>query len=446
MARKKRPKEPEKDAAATQRALMIPGQVLDLYNDEGSFTVDAMNAAKQVLAARKLRNVETFGVYSDQVNNAPMHGFESPIFQHLFGASAIPARTLGLIIGDKVTAKTTMALTLAGQIMGNVPSMLFYYACGILPPPDEEYVKRCLSTDKKLAENMFNKATVLSRVHSLDQWAETLQTHIQTTRGVGTKVASRVRSLPINQPIIVVVDNWTSLASPTEATGIQVYAHNMEPKSLEDRRKTDILAAGANFEHSKHAHRVARMLGPLLHDYNVTMIMTMAQRPEVEFEMSYGPRKSKLEKALHNDNTLGGNGFSDIAAWQMICAVDGDPRPSIIVPGMLKQTIHTRMFSGPHGCGGRRMKFECYDQYPWDTSEYQSPPLNGARFFLELAAGTGHLGEITTDPKTENVSCNLLRQVDVSPEMLLFHLRYNHAVLFNKICTDLRIHGYVGGQ
>lgn len=431
-----------KDEASVGRVMLMPGKAINIY-DEGDDTVEkAIAVTRSILGNRKNRTTDGLGVFSEIEKNSARFELSIPALQNLFGARSIPAKAIGDIVGGDGAGKTMMALAIAGQAIEADPStVLVFLQCGNKQMPDAGFVKRCLSTNRVFAEKVL-KRVITDRIVSLDQWFETLLTIVQSLRGVGTDKAKKNGGLPINQPIFLIVDDWSLLASPTEASGVQVYGKSMEPEALEKRRTLEILGAGANFEHAKHAHRVSRTLSALLVDYNVTMIITRAQRAAVSFTTFKGGFPvNPIDEALNNENALGGSAFEDTASWRMITA-KGVTRDSKTVMGLSNTSIFARMHSAPHGAQGRKTVFEVPNMYLSDAGDYQTAACSGSMMFLMRAEETGHIGNVTVSESSGLLSCPSLNQYDVTADQLMYTLQYDHPSLLNAVCKSLRIHGY----
>lgn len=424
------------------RVMLMEGRQVDIYEDDDNSVGKIVDVVRSVLGARKNRDVEGIGVYSDMRNRQGYFELGSIAMQNLFGATSIPAKVLGEIIGDKGAGKTTTALTLAGEMMSKSPNaLLIFVQCGSKAYPSDDYVGRCLTTDKRVADSIL-KRVITVRALGLDEWFEIITTTVQAIRGVGSAKAKSNGGLPINQPIIMICDDWSMLASPTEASGIQTYGKFMEPESMDKRRKTEILGAGSNFEHAKFAHRTTRSLGSLLCNYNVTMIITRAQRADIDMSGGFtgGFKRNPIDVALENGNALGGSAFEDMASWRFVMA-RGYSMNSKVIAGFSTTCLFARMHSSYMGAHGRKVMFESPNQFLCDAGDYQTPALSGAKGLLMQAQLCGII-DASMDELSGNWTCPSLDQFSVSAERIMYELQHVRPEVAARIGGELKIHGY----
>jgi hypothetical protein len=112
-----------------------------------------------------------------------------------------------------------------------------------------------LHPNLKIAAKMFSRIGIYQDVNTLDQMHDNFEDWIAILRGK-RKVAG-IEPVPMDTPIMMVVDSISKLLAPGEAAGVVDYKDYMSDKAKASKKGVN---EGSNMEHAKWHASWARRL------------------------------------------------------------------------------------------------------------------------------------------------------------------------------------------
>lgn len=375
---KKKAKKPEKKknskaAVESTLAVRLPaGKEVDIYGAKDDTTEKAMKTVASTLARRKNRDTEMIRTSDLTQRIIPL---DHLALQQFVQSSGLVQGTILELIGKEHTGKTTMAFTLAGMAMRYCHAAVLNLHCDAKPMAPER-VMRALSTNpiegKAFMDNLMHK-----NVSSLHQMWEVVEEWTKTMRGeLGGK--KEAVCLPINQPLVIIVDPFSRLLSPKEAAGFQLYGNYMDPKVAESGKD---IGEGSNFEAAKFAQEFCRKLGYLCEHYNVMFIIISNQNTKFDMGAKMGVALPQQYIDMRNKTKRGGNALNSAAAYQWI-ATDAGPVKNEM-GDVIGKKIWWRSDKNSYGCTNRELMVEIHEITPYDAPGFMEPALQFDRSLID---------------------------------------------------------------
>ena len=356
--------------------------------------------------------------------------FRNFYYQAGWGSYGLPQSGVQDIIGGEGLGKSTLAMTEVGwSMMGGCPCLVLEAESKALAP---DRVLRCLSTDPNLAYKMLQHIWS-DTIHSLEEMDDKINKWVGVMRGriVGDNKLSVC--VPLDTPLVIVVDSWSKLMSPDEAKGFYGYGKEMD---ADEKKKFKATGTASNLGHAKFAAHWCRRLPFFIASNNVVMILIHHQTDKIDMSGGVSSFMSAETSALYNKNHVGGRSINQNAAMQVILA-----RKSLAKDAQNNPTgtiIRARIDKNSFGPTNRTMEWELRNEHRRDTSSYLEPALIFDSSMAMWLANNKHLG-ITANLK--RYTCEQLGVMGASAEELcsVFHARQD---IMDKLGKQLNIVGY----
>jgi len=387
MKKIKKPKFKKEDEDAPKKNELIvrptEGRLVDIYADDDDSTIKSIEAMAASLAGRKNRDT-----HFQRLSDVRQRVIELPQFalQFLFQNRFIDQGSVLEIIGPEGCGKTTLALTIASYFMMQQKASVMWMNADS-KDMRQDHIHRILHTDPVQGKAMMDNIKYF-KPHSLDQMWEAMWEFVQQERGLKKKAGKRSVCLPINQPLVVIVDPFGRLMSPDEAQGFQLYGSLRDEK---DSRTMDGLLGGTNFGHAKFAARWTRRLAYMCDALNVMLIVISEQNTKID--MGGAGAKFALPDSYvqaRNKTKLGGGALNKAAAYQIIIGPSGVIKNA--AGDVMGKSIRARMDKNSHGPHNAEITYELHETAQFDGPGYLEPVLQ-----FDTAAADLIMGTNTTD-------------------------------------------------
>lgn len=401
-----------------------PSTVFNLLT--GPSILDATAESLHALRARRKNDATTVrSLHQIKRNGIPIDHF---YLQFLLGMSYLPSRCVIELIGSEGIGKTTLLFYLLGMAgRANVPSL---YQESEGKPMMEDQIRRCLCSDKTLAEQLFSRAVSFADVREIRQSAKLMDEWVFDLRGRGTN--NKEARLPDENPVAVAIDTWSKLMSPGQAAGYLDLGDFMKADQMKNLKE---VGEGSNLEHSKHAAWWCRRLPYLLHDHNVLLILNSHQNAKIDMGGTSGYMSGESGR-LFNKTKIGGKAFDQNAALQIIMAPGGQAKNgSGKVTGKL---IRMRVDKNSFGPDGRQIEYELRNVYTEDSPTFAEPAV---QFDSAMAKWFADDRILNTTADKKRYTCEALSVIGGTPEDLSKALHSNPEVM-QRLAKDMVIRGY----
>lgn len=303
--------------------------VFNLLSRSATFTT----AVRQVLAESSSRLKSTPGIlYGALASNTKLF---IPILDFCLAwclntKGFLSGRIMDIIGADGV-GKTSLVFTIFGW------AMRFNIPCAHVEtegkPMDEARIKRCLNTNREIAEQMFQAVSwmqsfeIIDAINQIENWLRMIR-----------DPESGDAYVPMHIPVITALDTFSKLMAPAEAVGYSMYDEKEEDKKTDkgkeaakgrnEKKKKVILetGSGSNMGHAKMAHAWSRRLPSLLSKYNALLILVRHQNEAVDMSGGGGGSSgggSFIPADIQeqwNRKSIGGRAFAQSAAYEIVIA------------------------------------------------------------------------------------------------------------------------------
>lgn len=414
-------KEPAKKKKAVRKP--APNSVFNLL--VGDSILDATAESLHALRARRKNDPTTVrSLHQIKRNGIPIEHF---YLQFLLGMAYLPSRCVIELIGSEGIGKTTFLFHLLGMAgRANVPSL---YQESEGKPMMEDQIRRCLSSNAELAEQLFSRAVSFADVREIRQSAKLMDEWVFDLRGRGTN--NKEARLPDENPVAVAIDTWSKLMSPGQAAGYMDHGDFMKADQMKNLKE---VGEGSNLEHSKHAAWWCRRLPYLLHDHNVVLFLNSHQNAKIE--MGGTSYMSGESGRMYNKTKIGGKAFDQNAALQIIMGAGGQAKNgSGQVTGKM---IRMRVDKNSFGPDGRQIEYELRNVYTQDSDTFLEPAVQFDEAMAKWFADTRMLNTVA---EKKRYTCEALSVIGGSAEDLSKALHANLPTM-TRLAKDLAIRGY----
>lgn len=348
----------------------------DILSEEGGDVVE--NVTRSVhshFAAKKHKSTSFMSAAQVRSSMLPLRPF---LMQWVFGSFGIAEKSLFEVIGPEGVGKSSLAYHMIGWGMkAGCPAYFQNTETKELPV---DRIKRCLSSDKKEAEIMLNRLRRDS-AHTLAESVEKLETAVATFRGRIASDKKTRRAVPLDTPIIAVIDVWGKLMGPAEAAGF--YAYGADLNDADIKKKLKEVGQTSNLQHAKFAQGWCRRLPAWLEANNVILIITNHQNEKVDMAGGGGGKTATFipadAVAMYNKTKIGGRAFNQTSSYQVIIvrkALLKDSQKNII-----GKTLTLRVDKNSYGPSDRRIEYDLVSEGLQDTESTQQQALDFERAF-----------------------------------------------------------------
>lgn len=367
-------------------------------------------------------------------------------FQRFLHSRYLPrGRALELIGGDGVGKSTLVHTVLGWAAAQNMPG------CHIETenkPVADDRIKRCYSTDRAIAQLIFDKAVSRFQAFEITEAHRVLLEWAKAIRDVkgGT-------GIPIEYPGVVVLDTFSKLMSPVEA--LSVTAYGKEERDKEEAKaaakaakggrkpalpKEKELDEGSNFLHAKLAHKMTRTWPALLNLYNLFIIVVNHQNDDTKASMAGGGGfvMTAEQKDRTNRTTIGGKAFRQIVSYQAVIGSGKiDYQEVKGTKTAMSQQLTASMTKNSYG-PRRRLDYRIDFFGKRDTDTHTTPVLDFDTGIADLLKQVGM--KVIIHSQTE-ASCSELGLLNASPEEIAQRV-HQDPDLMEELGRKLEIRGY----
>ncbi len=238
-------------------------------------------------------------------------------FQHLLGLPGLVSGTVLDIIGPEGIGKTTLAFRLLGW--GAIANCVPVYLESENKEMTPDRIKQALHPDRRIADAIF-KSIYMEKVFELSNIVDTIERTAMTLRNPDSK-----SYVPIENPIMFVVDTFSKALNPAEAAAFQAYISDGLVKRALKEKDLDNVGGGSNMGHAKLAHAWCRRLPHFLHHYNAVLILIRHQNEDVDMTGRKGGGSFVPQdyKDSVNRKSIGGKAVGQNAALQIVLSPKG---------------------------------------------------------------------------------------------------------------------------
>lgn len=331
------------------------------------------------------------------------------------------------IIGAEHLGKSTLCFYLMGGALEvGVP-------CALQETENKEltveWAGRALSSDRAKAEKMLKRIGVM-KTFSLSQMDEQMTSWFEIRRGVKP---SKAKVVPLDTPMLMVVDSWSKMLSDAEAAGVYDYGDNL---SAEKKRKAKATGEATNFGHAKFAQAWTRKLPSFLNTHNGCILMVSHQNDKVDMSGGGASFMSAEMGALYNKTKIGGRALNQNAAVQLIMAHKGLIKNSN--NDKIGSTVRVRVAKNSYGPKDVVFEYDLYHADHDDTETWLSPSIDFDRPMCDLFAEKGIL-QTTVERKRYSSPVLGLTGATAREFSAAFHA---NTELKNEVGAMLGIRGY----
>lgn len=336
---------------------------------------------------------------SNKTKMIPIYDFG---LQYLLNSQGFISGRIFDIIGTDGVGKSTLCFTMLGWAMRhNIPGL---YVETEGKPMAKERVMRCLHPNRKLAEQMFDVMQfeeayeITDAINKIERWVHLVRS---------PKSAADAR-IPIEVPVMVVLDTFSKLMSPKESVGFDYYKSGgatggEDEETADDKKKKkpgakkekkkEVMAVDSmsNMEHAKIAHRWCRRLPSFLTHNNCFLVVVRHQNEKVDMSGGGGGSFVPLEVAEGSNRTsIGGKAFGQSCAYQVI--VTTEKAEFAQIRGERKrvsQGAKLKVSKNSYGQGGRSLKYNVVLEPRHDTEDHQEQSIDFSVGLPDVLSQTG---------------------------------------------------------
>lgn len=396
-------------------------KVFDLLSDGNEFVAQTKESLMGMRARKKIPT--TLMSMSDiRRSFVPIPNF---YVQGTFNTYGLQPGTVFEIIGPEGIGKTTLAFTIGGWAMSSGYPFYYLHTEGKLM--DANRISRCLHTDKATAQRMLNVMSIdeayeiRHAVTNIEQWVDAVRNVNDIT-------------VPMDIPLVVVIDTWSKLMSPGEAMGVYDIIGEFDNKS-----KVKDLGTASNLEHSKITHYWCRRLPYWLKQNNVLLIVVSHQNQKVDMGFGGGSFMSADVAAGFNKTKIGGNALNQNTATQVILRRMGMAKNGS--GDNIGTKVQMRVVKNSFGAEHNLCNYEVRTRPASDTDTYQEPALDFNEGMANWFAENKYLGTTVSRKRYSTTELGVT-SVTAAEFCETFHARED---LKEKLGSQLGLIGYDTG-
>lgn len=343
--------------------------------------------------------------------------------QYLIGRPGIPVNTITEFIGAESVGKSSLVYALMGHFVAhNIPCFYINSEPKSLEP---DWQLRLLGTNTAKAAKIRDIINV-QELSSLEEMDEHLRAWVAIKRDT--------ENIPIDIPLIVVVDSITKLMNPEE------FAASGFAKIKPGEKKKDEGSANVSKQPgitAKWLHQWSRLITPFLTKKNVTIIAVSGQNQNMD---SGGASFIKLSEKKNKTRT-GGNALNQSAALQFTVTLKKSYKNS--AGEDCGKEVLLFCIKNSYGPSAREIQYVLYDDrkenYKKDIpGVYTQQAIDMATPLAQLLVDFNILGFTV---KRKKYSSTKLDLYDLTASEVEDYVMNNPDV-FMEVATNLSIKGY----
>lgn len=346
--------------------------------------------------------------------------------QAAFNMYGFPSGSVIDIIAPDGIGKSSLMFTIMGWFMRQgVPAYYVETENKLMAP---ERIKRCLHTDRKLADNLYRRL-IWDQCFDIQSAVRSIESFIIKSRDPESEIY-----IPPTTPIVIGLDTWSKLMSSDEAEGVMEYEGG-------DVKESKEVGGGSNLGSAKAAQAWMRRLPFFQRRHNVLFVFTRHQNDKIDMSAGrFGGGSLSSATDSYNRTSRGGRAFNQNAALQIILSrLKGVTAKIGGVDTRVATLGRITVCKNSYGPDGTKFDYHIVAVPRKDTETYQEPALSfsfgTAQFILARKL-------LTMTSKNFNCySCKELDVTDVSADEFssALHARPD---LLDKLGSQLEIFGY----
>ena len=389
----------------------------------------ASNAA-EVMSEYKAKNkgssVSELSKAEDLLLPIPEFGLQAAI-----NAKGLKYGTIMDIIAPDGIGKTTLIMTALGWFMQQGSPCYYVETENKLMAADR--IKRCLSTDRAMAEKLFNRLVwdqcfeIQSAVKSMEDFA------------IGCRKPGSAMYVPQHVPIVLALDTFSKLMSAGEAEDVVVHGEREVGKSKE-------VGGGVTMAAAQAAQSWMRRLPWFQKHYNAIFIFARHQNDKVDFSAAkFGGGSMSGGGDAFNRTSRGGRAFNQNAALQIILSRIGLVSAKFDgVDEKVGVNAQITVCKNSYGAEGKRFGYRINTVHRTDTETYQEPAIT----FAPATAEWAYMHKVLPGISMKNKNCYTCKDLKIYDASADEFHRALHADagLLDMLGSRLGIRGYAASQ
>jgi hypothetical protein len=239
--------------------------------------------------------------------------------------------------------------------------------------------------------------------------------------------------VPLETPLMVVIDSYSKLMTQQEANGEYDYGKNM---SADAKKKSKEIGQGSNFGHAKWTHEWARRLPAFQDKNNLNIIVVSHQNDKLDMS---GTPPAILARMGQSDNKskIGGRALNQNASIQLVLDRKGNIKNKT-TNRAIGSRVKVKAVKNSYGPKERDIEYDIYFDEHDDTEEMMAPSISFDRGMCEKFAD---LKIINTKVEKGLYSSDVLGVSNVTAEEFSQAFHENKPIM-NAVGRSLKIHGY----
>lgn len=354
--------------------------------------------------------------------------YEEISFQYMLNSIGFRAGVAIEIVAQEKVGATTFVMDCISRLL-DMGCYSSYIECEN-KQMDDKRIKRLMDRDPRIATLKLNSV----------MWAEarTLAQCDETIRKTTKDLRKRCDSDPSTKgnPIFIFIDPWGALMSDGEAKGNSDWGLDANAKAKAETPKDS--AAGSNFEHAKHASRMARWLPAFMETNNAVVVFVNKQNDKVDMVSKPRPGFLLAPSPSKNDTRVGGRALKRLCGYRLTMLKLDDIRKKDGDKKVLGHNVRMMLVANSYGPRDRVSEFTIYFDGHEDTPDYQAP---GFTYDPRTAAWLVKNKFLGITVKDGLYTCDLVGCVAVEADELMAALR-NHPEHLEYVGSHLGIEGY----
>jgi RecA/RadA recombinase len=297
-----------KKAAKNNPSKKVESDVFSYNILQGGFSAGLRESmAMDASLAKRDLGITSFG--ESNLARKYMMGLEALPLQKVINAYGFRNCSIVDVVGEEGIGKTTLVMNIAGQIarVNNSPTI---YLETEGKPLGEDRMLQALSQDPREARLLRDNAVAIYQ--GVDSFQKVYNTMLAALWNARYPSSKDVKGLPMEIPILVVLDTFSKLQGKIEAEAHAIVETKTKGKTIGSIE--DVLKAG-DFSHAKFAHRFSRMLPALMRNLNFVFMIIRHQNDAGVMDGGGGGTMS-IPKS-YNTISIGGRAIPQSAALQL---------------------------------------------------------------------------------------------------------------------------------
>ena len=409
-----------KSTPKAPRKAVAKSSTWDFLGDN-SFARNAAEALGNIRAKNSSTDVSDLSKFEHSHIKFPEFGLQAT-----FGMTGLPYGTIMDIIAPDGVGKTSLLLTMLGWFMQQGSPCYYVETENKLMAPAR--IKRCLSTDRALAQRLYDHLV-------WDQCFE-IQTAIRSMEEFITKARTPDSGMFVPQhiPLVIALDTFSKLMSAGEAEDVVVGKGEVG--------ETKEVGGGQTMAAAMAAQAWMRRLPWWQNHYNVIYLFARHQNDKVDMSSKpkFGGGSMTGNADSFNRTSRGGRAFNQNASLQVILTrIQAVSAKVNGVDEKVGEKVLLTVCKNSYGPGGKKFFYQINTVHRTDTETYQEPAITFAPYTAEWSTMMKIIPGITM--KNKNcITCRELEIYDGTAEEFSKALHANQPLL-GQISTRLGIFG-----